>query len=152
MTRRRLIYLIIACAGIGLADSLYLAHQAANAAPLFCDLGAGLDGCNQVAQSPYSRFFGIPLAYLGVLFYGLLGVAAFAALYKHHRYLHTALLVVAGVGALFSLVFLYIQFFLIQALCIYCIISAIVALASFGIAFYLDRTHRDLPAVITPTP
>lgn len=148
MTRTALIYLIIGLAVLGLADSIYLALKAATEAPLFCDLGAGLDGCNQVAQSPYSRIYGIPLAYLGVLFYSLLVASGLAALWKHHRYLHRALLAVAAVGAAFSVVFLYIQLFLIQAMCIYCIASAVIAFLSLGVSIYLDRNHSDLPAVI----
>lgn len=148
MTRTALINLVLVLAALGLADSIYLAIKAATHTALFCDIGAGLDGCNQVAQSPYSRIYGIPLAYLGVFFYALLGTAGLAALYRHHRYLHRALLAVAGIGAAFSVVFLYIQIVLIEAMCIYCIASAVIAFLSLGIAIYLDRRHSDVPAVI----
>jgi len=139
-----LINLIVILAVLGLVDSLYLASHAASDTALFCDIGAGLDGCNQVAQSPYSQIYGIPLAYLGVGFYALLLVASLVAAGRHSRFVHQALLVVAGVGALFSIVFLYIQLVLIQALCVYCIASAAIAFLSLGAAVYLDRRHAPV--------
>lgn len=148
MTRNALIALLIALALVGLVDSLYLASHAATDSNLFCEIGAGLDGCNTVAQSPYSQFFGIPLAYLGVAFYALLLLAALAALWKHHRHIHRALLAIAFLGAAFSIVFLYIQFALIKALCIYCLVSAVVAFASFAAALWLDLRHKNLPVVV----
>ena len=148
MTRTTLLNLLILLAALGLLDSLYLASHAVSNTALFCDIGAGLDGCNIVAQSPYSRFLGIPLAFYGVLFYALLLLGTFAAIWKHHRYLHRALLAIAGVGAVFSVVFLYVQLVLIQALCVYCIFSAVVAFASLGADLWLDLRHKNLPVVV----
>lgn len=148
MKRETLIYSIASLAVLGLIDSLYLASHAITDTSLFCDIGAGLDGCNQVAQSPYSRPFGVPLAYLGVLFYALLLLASYFAFWKHHRYLHKALLAIAFVGAVFSIVFLYIQFALIKALCIYCIVSAFIAFVSLVAAFWLDTYHAPQTPVI----
>lgn len=148
MSRSILIGLIIALALVGIVDSVYLSMHALEGTPLVCDIGAGLDGCNIVAQSPYSRFLGVPLAFYGVAFYVLLLLGALAAVWKHHRHLHRALLGVATLGAVFSVWFLYIQFALIKALCIYCIFSAVVAFASFAAALWLDLRHKNLPVVI----
>lgn len=149
MKRETLIFIIMALAALGFVDSVYLASHAATETALFCDIGAGLDGCNQVAQSPFSRPFGVPLAYLGLVFYALLFAFALVTFVKHHRYLHQALVATAGLGALFSVVFLYIQFFLIQALCIYCILSAGIAFLALFVSLWLDRRYRpELPAVV----
>jgi uncharacterized membrane protein len=148
MSRRTLLHILIVLAMLGLADSLYLASHAASDTALFCDIGAGLDGCNQVAQSPYSRPFGIPLAYLGVVFYLLLLIAAFVAVGKEHRHVHKALLAIAVLGALFSVGFLYIQFALIQALCIYCIASAVIAFLSTLFAWRIDARIHATPPVL----
>lgn len=147
MSRKTLLVLLIVLATLGLADSIYLASKAATNTPLFCDIGAGLDGCNIVAQSPYSQIYGIPLAYLGVVFYSLLLIASVVALGKNHRIVHRALLAVAALGALFSAVFLYIQFALIQALCIYCIASAAFAFVALYAAHRLDAKH---PTPVVP--
>ncbi len=150
MTRGTLVNVLIVLAALGLIDSLYLASHALENTALFCDIGAGLDGCNQVAQSPYSRPFGIPLAYLGVLFYGLLLVASFVAIGKWSAKVHRALLAISIIGALFSIAFLYIQFALIQALCIYCVVSAIIAFIALVISFWLDHRHKPETAPVVP--
>ncbi len=151
MSRSLLIGLLIALALLGIADSIYLSMHVVEGTPLVCDIGAGLDGCNIVAQSPYSRFLGIPLAFYGLAFYGLLLLGSIAALWKHHRHLHRALLAISVLGAVFSVWFLYIQFALIKALCIYCILSAGVAFAALVASLWLDLRHKNLPAVV-PAP
>ena len=129
MNRTLLIALMFALSFFGIADSWYLYQSAVTDTALSCDIGAGLDGCNVVAQSPYSYLFGIPLALYGVGFFALLFVIGAALAVLPSRILYKALLALSLFGTGASAVFLFIQFVLIQALCIYCIASAgIVAL------------------------
>lgn len=127
--------LLVILAILGLADSVYLAEAATTGAPLVCDFGSVLEGCNVVAASPYSQFYGIPLAYLGVLFYVLLLIAILV--HRNRKTLLTwkALVVVAILGALFSVAFLYIQFVLIKALCVYCLASAAFTFLAVPLSF-----------------
>ena len=71
MNRSLLIGLLMALSLVGIADAVYLSLHVAAGTPLVCDIGAGLDGCNTVANSPYSLFLGIPLAYYGLVFYAV---------------------------------------------------------------------------------
>lgn len=149
MHKNVLLGILIVLSLIGLADSLYLAEKATMDEPLFCDIGAGLDGCNVVAQSPYSHFLGIPLAYFGVAFYLLVLLATLLTLWRPFEFSYHVLMIVTAIGALFSIGFLYIQFVLIKALCIYCVISAIAAFLSVGVAYILfSRFAPKLPVVI----
>ena len=149
MTKNVLFGILIALSFFGLADSVYLAEKATMDEPLFCDIGAGLDGCNIVAQSPYSQLFGIPLAYFGVVFYALVLLAALLTIWRPFEFSYHVLLIVTTVGALFSVAFLFIQIVLIQALCIYCIASALIAFLSVGVAWRLFlRFAPKLPVVI----
>lgn len=150
MTRRFLAALLIALALLGITDSWYLASHAATDTALVCDIGAGLDGCNTVAQSPYSQFMGIPLAYFGVAFYTvLLILSALAFCFSPRRLLYKGILLLTAVSAVASVCFLYIQFALIQAVCVYCIFSAIIAFVSVPVAYLLlKRFAPQLPAVI----
>ncbi len=116
---------------IGLADSLYLAKHKADGTPLICDID-GLSGCNIVADSQYSDIFGIPLAEFGIGFYALILFLVLARSY-------VALRGVASIGTLASLYFIFVQVFLIKALCIYCIASA---LCTFIILFLSSRPPR----------
>lgn len=149
MTKKVLFSVLIGLSLLGLADALYLADKAAVQEPLFCDIGAGLNGCNVVAQSPYSRLFDIPLAYYGVVFYLLLLAGPLLTLWRPWGFMYKALLVLTGSAALASMAFLYIQFVLIRALCVYCVASAVIAFISFGVAYLLyTRFAPKLPVVI----
>lgn len=150
MPRRALLTLLIALALLGCADSLYLAGMSATGSELFCDIGAGLDGCNVVAQSPYSQFLGIPLAYFGVAFYALLLLATLLVAARPRRALYQGLVGVAVVGALFSVVFLYIQFVLIQAVCVYCLVSAFISFAAVPFSVRLLTRYAPRPPAVIP--
>lgn len=148
MTRSLLLALAIALSLFGIADSWYLFQSAATDTALSCDIGAGLDGCNIVAQSPYSSFLGLPLALYGVGFFGVLFTLSLALYALPTRMLYRALYALTAFGALASLVFLFIQFFLIQALCIYCLLSAAAAFALLLIARTLWKRHA--PPFLVP--
>ncbi len=139
MQRSVLLALVLGLSFLGIADSWYLFQSAVTDTALTCDIGAGLDGCNIVAQSPYSQFLGIPLALYGVGFFALLFAVGAALFMLSSRLLLKGLLALAAFGALASVVFVYIQFFLIQALCIYCLLSAAITFALLFIAWRLYR-------------
>lgn len=126
MTRSLLIVLVLILSFLGIADSWYLYQSAITDTALSCDLGSGLDGCNVVAQSPYSRLFGVPLGLYGVGFFALTFVLASSLGVVSSRRLYQLLLAVSAFGVATSAVFMFIQFFLIKALCIYCILSALI--------------------------
>lgn len=150
MSKNLLAALLLALALLGVIDSLYLAEHAATDTALVCDLGAGLNGCNTVAQSPYSQVYGIPLAYFGVAFYGLiLVIAALALVLPPRRRLYLGIFVLSIASALASLGFLGIQFFLIQAVCVYCILSALLTFLAVPLAHALWKKYSpQLPLVI----
>lgn len=117
--------LVVVLALLGLVDAAYLTQVAYTGGSLTCSI-AGLSGCNVVAQSAYSKVFGVPLALYGVVFYaGFLLVFLFSRIRPHHR-LFLIVTLMGLVGVLFSTYFLYVQIVLIKALCIYCIGSAMV--------------------------
>ncbi len=137
MHRTLLLALISILAMAGVADSWYLFQSAVQGTALACDIGAGLDGCNTVAQSAYSRLFDIPLGLYGVGFFGLMLAASIALLSFPSKGLYAALLIASVVGAVASVIFLFIQAFLIQAFCIYCALSAAIAFSLFWLAYVL---------------
>ena len=129
MNTRTYSTIVIVLALLGLADAVYLTEIALTGGTLACDI-AGLNGCNVVAQSSYSRVLGLPLALYGVIFYGGLLLTFIASRVRPHRTYFLVIALIAGIGVLFSTYFLYVQIALIHALCIYCIGSA-------GIAYLL---------------
>ena len=143
--------LLLVLAFLGLADAWYLTANALSETALSCDFGAVLDGCNIVAQSDYSYFLGLPLALYGVGFYAIVFCMAALVLVLPLRILYLALLVSGVVGSLASILFLFIQFFIIQAICIYCIASAVITFMFFFIAYDVWRKLKlPTPPSVTP--
>jgi len=137
---------ILLLAFCGLADSIYLAQHQVTGAPLICNVQNFTD-CNIVANSPYAYLFGIPLAQYGVLFYSILFVLAALELVLFDRILRRFIQGAAIIGLLGSLYFEAVQVFLIGALCIYCLASAIISLAIFIFATLIEpmRKREDFP-------
>ena len=138
--------IVIVLAFLGLADAAYLSDMAFTGASLTCNI-AGLDGCNIVAKSTYSKVFGLPLALYGVIFYtGFLSVFLSGLIRPHHRqFLFSA--VVGLIGTIFSTYFLYVQLFLIKALCIYCIGSAFVSYLLFILTYQRYLQNKKISRI-----
>ncbi len=153
MSKTALAILILAFAFMGISDSAYLAQSAYQDTPLLCGV-TGLTDCNLVAQSPYSHLFGIPLGTYGMFFYALAFTLAAFALYMPSRTLFRALYFLSAFGLLASIVFVCIQVFVIGAMCLYCLGSALLSLLIFSTARALFRKapHLLLPPspVVTP--
>ncbi|MBP9690698.1 quinone-dependent dihydroorotate dehydrogenase, partial [Candidatus Woesebacteria bacterium] len=88
-----------------------------------CGVGLFSD-CGMVLQSKYSVMFGLPLAVWGIVQYlavmALYGISQIlgSRFYKRLLFIQTAF------GFIFSLYFLYLQIYVIGALCQYCLLSA----------------------------
>lgn len=152
--KRAGVVLILILAFFGLADSIYLTQHELSGTPLLCNI-QNLSGCNIVAASQYSHIFGIPLAEFGILFYAVLFVLAALEIVVFDQLLRRALQAVSFVGVLFSLYFTFLQIFVINAACIYCIASALIALFIFILASLIEplkRRTRHIPPPPPPVP
>lgn len=132
---------ILFLAFCGLADSAYITQQEIAGAPLLCNI-ENLSGCNIVAQSPYAHVFGISLSEYGMLFYGVIFFLAAVELALYRRALRRLLQVAAVVGVLCSLYFTFLQVFVINALCVYCLASAIISVVLLILAGYIEPVRR----------
>lgn len=115
---------------VGLGVSLYLSQKQITGAEIgSCPIFGG--GCGDVLHSKYSAVLGIPLSYLGVLFYtGMISISALLLATKKTIFLNL-LALGALVGFVDSMVFVYIQGVVIGAYCFYCLISATTATLLF---------------------
>jgi uncharacterized membrane protein len=126
-------YLLAALAIIGLADAFYVAHASYSGQPLREFI---IEGANAVLTSPYARIFGVPLSYIGVVYYSyMLGLAALLVFDPRSRGLRAGVLAYAALGVCSSIYFVYIQFNYIHAVCIYCLFSAVTTLLLLIAAF-----------------
>jgi len=93
-----------------------------------------ISGCEEVARSQYNNFLGIPVAVFGVvLSVALLSLAL--AWWKTDIYgLLLGHYALSLVGVIFDGWFLYLQVFVIQAVCIWCVTYEVSLLLRFLIA------------------
>jgi len=114
---------------IGLADAVYLTvkHYTGEAVP--CSL---VEGCEQVLTSAYAEIGGIPLAIFGAAAYfaafSLATLAAFG-----NRSMWTLFGIQAGLMLIFTAWLIYLQAFVIEAFCQFCLLSAGTTLVLFTI-------------------
>lgn len=120
MTDRRLAggVAVLAAFGVAIAGYLTWVHYADLEA--FC-VGGG-SGCERVQTSDYAKLFGVPVAVLGLAGY----LAILLALALPGDGSRPAVAFLALVGAAFSLYLTYLELFEIEAICQWCVASAVV--------------------------
>lgn len=123
VVRERDLWLLI-LSGIGVVLSAYLVWTRAANASVYCPLGSG---CDVVQSSRYAAVFGIPVALLGLLFYGVLVLLAGRRMEARRRLSLALPVAFAGVGS--SIVFTAVQQVVIRATCSLCLGSAALTLA-----------------------
>jgi uncharacterized membrane protein len=137
---RRLSLAVAALAVVGAAIAGYLTWVHYAGIDPYCVGGTG--GCERVQSSPYAELAGVPVAVIGLA--GYLAVLGSLALRDRSSTLFLAL-----VGAGFSGYLTYLELAVIDAICQWCVASAVVmtALAAAAVARYLadeDLSGRDV--------
>ena len=118
---------MLALALVGTSIAFYDAYSLYNVQPLWCP--PPIDGCNEVAGSPYARIYDLPVGYYGVVYYlYMVGLAALLACEQFSRALRLAALGYAALCVGFSIYFMILQVAFIHAFCIYCLASALTTL------------------------
>jgi uncharacterized membrane protein len=140
VARGRPALLLGAFAVVGLAIALYLsANTLAGTAPV-CLAGGG---CETVAQSQYSHWFGIPVAYFGIPYSGVL-LGLIVAWWRTGD----GRLLLAGyaqglVGVVIVLYLRYLELFVIGAICAWCVAyGATILFGWLGLVVVQRRANR----------
>ncbi len=139
---KKLNWAFIAVSFSGFMNALYLSIERLRGIPMTCTL---LEGCEKVNSSTYATIVNIPVAYIGVAYYLLIFALGLWFLAKEdHRLVFLASLLTI-MGALVSAWFVYLQLFVIKAICVYCMISAITStlLFIFGM-YYLFKYYKKV--------
>ena len=114
---------------IGLGISSFLAYEYALISPINCPLGG--TSCDAVLQSIYSNIFGIPVPWWGIGYYIGMLTLALAVIEKESKALKNLLFLGGATGILVSFYFSYLEAFVINAWCFWCVLSAICTLIIF---------------------
>ena len=122
--------------------------------PMLC-LGSG---CDEVRSSAYAVAWGIPLPVYGVLMYAGLALLSLAAVRfgdgvpkaayfaKVPQLARNVTLFIAGAGFLVSLYLTGLEAFVIEAWCIWCVASALIITAVFGLSIWEVQRPATLTA------
>ena len=136
MSARRLTFAVAGLSVLGAAIAAYLTWVHFAELQPYCVGGGG--GCERVQSSPYAKLAGVPVAVVGIG--GYLAVLASLALADRSV---TAFLALVGAG--FSAYLTYLELAVIDAVCQWCVASAVVmtAVAAASVARLLDV--REIP-------
>lgn len=144
------IILIFAAFG-GFLLAFYIRHKKSSHEKMICPLDSD---CDAVIYSEYSRFFGIPVEILGLLYYGLVAVsyALFLVIPAFASPLVVfSVLAFTTTAFLFSLYLTFIQAFALKQWCAWCLMSAglcaiifatALGVSEFGFVSLLGRYHE----------
>jgi uncharacterized membrane protein len=132
---------VLALAGIGVSG--YLAYKQVAGGSLACTRWAD---CDVVNNSPYATLFGVSLSFIGLAGYlALLGasVAALLAARRTQRRILLLNFLMALGGFAFSVWLTYVEIYIIEALCVWCLASAlIITLLAVVDGIALRQSHR----------
>ena len=132
-------FIIVALAGF--TDSIYLTVNHFSGTELNCNV---FDGCNVVTASPYSEIFGFPVALLGAIFYFSVLFLTLLYIDRGKKGILTLIPPITIAGLLASAWFTYLQFFVIEALCQYCLLSAVTSTILFILGMVLSKYTKKL--------
>lgn len=119
---RIIVVLMFIISIIGFIDATYLTVSHYNGNELVCGSSGG---CNIVTSSKYSVIFGIPVAGFGALYYLTMATLTFAWLQRKHKTLKQIISYLPITGFVMSVWFVYLQLVVIEAICFYCMGSAL---------------------------
>lgn len=120
---------ILGLGGFWVAWHIY--HKKKTQQPLVCPIRFD---CNTVVNSDYSKFFGIPVEFLGMLYYGLVSLFyLFLILFPGVLpvILSSFLVGLSLVAFIFSLYLIGVQIFALKKGCSWCFVSAFVSTLIF---------------------
>lgn len=135
-----LIWLFVLFSFAGFLDATYLAVKHYLGTPINCSIFAG---CEKVATSQYATLWSIPIALLGAIYYLFIFVSVVAYLDTKKERIMYSIARFTLIGFLASLWFLYLQLFVIKAICLYCVVSAFTSTVLFILGIILLKLRRQ---------
>ncbi len=123
---------------LGLADAVYLTIKHYTGEKVPCSI---IEGCEQVLTSQYAEIFGVPLAIFGAFaYFTAFSLAIMAAFGNRLMWMLFGVQVV--LMTIFTAWLIYLQGFVIEAFCQFCLISAGITLTLF-ILFIISKLPRS---------
>lgn len=136
----RSVWLVVVFGSLGFLDATYLALKYYAGTPITCGV---FEGCETVTTSQYATIGPMPVALLGVFYYLIILLVAIAYLDIKRVLLLDFLARFTIVGFVASFWFLYLQLFVIRAICVYCVGSVLTSFVLFGLGRMMRHYQRS---------
>lgn len=135
-------YIFLTLSLLGLGDTTYLLAKTAQGVQDVCLF---TEGCSTVLGSDYSIFLGVPTAGWGFLYYFLIFIFSVLFLVVRKMRILYALAGFTAVGFIVSLWLFYLQAFILDAFCEFCLLSATLSTIMFatGLVVLLHKHRKD---------
>ncbi len=117
------------------------------------ELTCSVKGCETVNSSRWATFLGFPVAAWGVAFYAATFVVALIGTnrgYEDERNISQALVLMSGIGVFFSAWLTYLELFVIHAVCMWCVTSAMIVTIIFILSLRDMRERSNSAEEATP--
>jgi uncharacterized membrane protein len=118
---------------IGFIDAVFLSVEKLRGAVPPCSL---TNGCEAVTTSAYSYIAGIPVALFGTLYYLTVIFLSFALIDTKKALLAKAISYLTITGFVVSVYLVFLQLFVIKAVCQYCMLSALTSSILFVLSIF----------------
>jgi uncharacterized membrane protein len=119
---------------VGLAGSVYLSIEHFTASTTLACPETGVVNCQKVTTSEASTVFGVPMAIFGVLFFAAMLLAGLPSAWRSPSIaLRRGRVALAAAGAASVIYLVYVELFVVDALCLWCTAVHAAALAGLGI-------------------
>ena len=131
-----------AVAMVGLATSGFLAWEYARGGTITCPVAG--TGCDDVRGSEFSAFFGIQVPWLGLAYYATFAVLKILRLEFDTRrgLLDRVSIALAMIGVTASVMFTYLEAFVIGAWCFWCLVSAVCTVGLLALESSVQAAQR----------
>ncbi len=117
-------------------------HKTQNV-PLVCPIGFD---CNAVVHSDYSKFMGLPVEFLGMIYYALLSLAYLVSFFVPAMMsVHSVgfMILASFLAFLFSVYLIGVQIFVLKKGCSWCIVSSCIS----AVIFIFTMVNYDFGAL-----
>jgi uncharacterized membrane protein len=125
---------------VGIFDTTHLTIKRYTQESINCSI---FEGCDFVTTSVYSTIFGVPVAVLGIIFYVSIFTLSVLYLRSKNRKFLVSILGLSSVGFLMSVWFVYAQVFILESICSYCMLSAILSTTIFILSLIVVLKSKD---------
>jgi uncharacterized membrane protein len=128
------IKILLLITALGIINTIYLSYHVIRGSMVKC-VFLPQESCDKVQKSKYSKTFGVPNPYLGLLMLAALFILIL--MYSTGAVPFWIVFAIITAGFIFSVYFLYIQAAILKAYCTWCVVSFFVFLLLFIIALII---------------